>query len=135
MLKTSSHSQLARNTTWMIFGQGLRFIIQALYFVEIARSLGVRNYGAFVGVVALVGIVWPCGALGSGNVRVKNVSRDKSLFPLYWGRALFTTAICGSMLFIVVLALSHYALPAQIPLLLVALVAASDLLGLNIITI
>jgi len=135
MLKTSSHSQLARNTTWMIFGQGLRFIIQALYFVEIARSLGVRNYGAFVGVVALVGIVWPFGALGSGNLLVKNVSRDKSLFPLYWGRALFTTAICGSMLFIVVLALSHYALPAQIPLLLVALVAASDLLGLNIITI
>jgi O-antigen/teichoic acid export membrane protein len=135
MLKTFSKSKLARNTAWMILGQGLRLAIQALYFVEIARSLGARNYGAFIGVVALVGIVYPFGALGSGNLLVKNVSRDKSLFPLYWGRALATTAICGSLLLLVVLALSHFALPAEIPLLLVALVAASDLLGLNIITV
>jgi O-antigen/teichoic acid export membrane protein len=135
MIKKLSNSPLARNTAWMIFGQGLRLVIQALYFVEIARSLGVRNYGAFVGVVALVGIVYPFGALGSGNLLVKNVSRDKTLFPTYWGRALVTTAICGSILLLVVLAISHFALPPQIPLLLVALVGASDLFGLNIVTI
>ena len=81
MFKKISNSPLARNTAWMIFGQGLRLIIQALYFIEIARSLGVRNYGAFVGVVALVAIVYPFGALGSGNLLVKNVSRDKTLSP------------------------------------------------------
>jgi O-antigen/teichoic acid export membrane protein len=135
MLATFRNSKLARNTAWMMFGQGLRLVIQALYFVEIARSLGVRNYGAFIGVVALVGIVYPFGALGSGNLLVKNVSRDKSLFPIYWGRALVTTAICGSLLLLVVLALTRFVLPAEIPLLLVALVAASDLLGLNIITV
>jgi O-antigen/teichoic acid export membrane protein len=70
-------SELARNSWWMFLGQGLRLIIQMLYFVEIARSLGVRNYGAFVGVIALVGIVFPFGSLGSGNLLVKNVSRDK----------------------------------------------------------
>jgi O-antigen/teichoic acid export membrane protein len=135
MLKSFSNSPLARNTAWMISGQGLRLVIQALYFVEIARSLGVRNYGAFVGVVALVAIVYPFGALGSGNLLVKNVSRDKELFPAYWGRALATTAICGSVLLLFVLALSHFALPPQIPLLLVALVGAADLFGLNIVTI
>src|SRR5208283_3444620 len=71
MLKTFSNSPLARNTAWMMVGQGLRLVIQALYFIEIARSLGVRNYGAFVGVVALVAIVYPFGALGSGNLLVK----------------------------------------------------------------
>ncbi len=52
-------SRLARNTVWMALGQGLRLVIQALYFVLIARSLGAVNYGAFIGVVALVGIVYP----------------------------------------------------------------------------
>jgi O-antigen/teichoic acid export membrane protein len=135
MLGKLSTSKLARNTVWMIVGQGLRLVIQALYFVEIARSLGVRNYGAFVSVVALVGIVYPFGALGTGNLLVKNVSRNNALFPLYWGRALVTTAISGSLLFIIVLGLSRFALPRGIPLLLVALVAASDLFGLNIVTI
>ncbi len=135
MLGMLSNSKLARNTVWMIVGQGLRLVIQALYFVEIARSLGVRNYGAFVSVVALVGIVYPFGALGTGNLLVKNVSRNNALFPVYWGRALVTTGIIGSMLLGIALALSHFALPPEIPLLLVALVAASDLFGLNLVTI
>ena len=84
-------SALARNTLWMVSGQGLRLIIQAVYFTVIARSLGANNYGAFVGVVALVGIVYPFGMLGSGNLLVKNVSRDKSLFARYWGQALLVT--------------------------------------------
>jgi len=127
-------SSLARNTIWMILGQGLRLVIQALYFVEIARSLGVRNYGAFIGVVALVGIVYPFGSLGSGNLLVKNVARDRSLFPVYWGRALTITLTFGLALIALVLALSRFALPAEISLMLVAMVAVSDVIGLNLIT-
>ena len=126
-------SRLARNTVWMSLGQGLRLVIQALYFVLIARSLGAVNYGAFIGVVALVGIVYPFATVGSGNLLVKNVSRDASLFGLYWGRALATTAISSSVLFAVVLTLSHFALPSSIPFRLVVLVAGSDLFGLSII--
>jgi O-antigen/teichoic acid export membrane protein len=128
-------SALARNTIWMIGGQGLRLIIQALYFIEIARSLGASNYGAFIGVVALVGIAYPFGALGSGNLLIKNVARDRGLFPAYWGRALAVTAACSSLLLVLVLSASHFALPASIPLLLVLLVACADLVGLNIITV
>jgi O-antigen/teichoic acid export membrane protein len=126
-------SRLARNTVWMTLGQGLRLVIQALYFVLIARSLGAVNYGAFVGVVALVGIVYPFATLGSGNLLVKNVSRDANLFGLYWGRALATTAVSSSILFSAVLFLSHFALPGSIPFRLVILVAGSDLFGLSII--
>src|ERR1700730_11436306 len=128
-------SALARNTTWMVLGRGLGLIIQAVDFIEIARSLGVSNYGAFVGVVALVGIVWPFASMGGSNLLIKNVSRDKNLFTVYWGRALTTTCLFGSLLVLVVLLLSLFVLPPQIPLLLVILVAASDILALNIVTI
>jgi O-antigen/teichoic acid export membrane protein len=133
MVDSLRKSRLARNTVWMTLGQGLRLVIQALYFVLIARSLGAANYGAFVGVVALVGIVYPFATLGSGNLLVKNVSRDANLFGLYWGRALATTAVSSSVLFSAVLFLSHFALPGSIPFRLVILVAGSDLFGLSII--
>jgi O-antigen/teichoic acid export membrane protein len=135
MLNLSLKNALVRNTMWMFLGQGLRLIIQAFYFVEIARSLGAANYGAFVGVVALVGITYPFGALGSGNLLVKNVARDRGLFPTYWGRALAVTAASSSILLVAVLILSHFALPAAIPLRLVLLVAGADLFGLNVITV
>lgn len=134
MVKPESPSGVARNTVWMLCGQGLRLVIQALYFVLIARSLGASGYGAFIGVVALVGIVYPFGDLGSGGLLVKNVSRDKSLFPAYWGTALVRTAASSSVLFVAVLVLSHFTLPSAIPLMLVLLVAGADLLGLNIIS-
>jgi O-antigen/teichoic acid export membrane protein len=128
-------STVARNTVWMFFGQGLRLAIQAAYFIEIARSLGASNYGAFIGVVALVGIAYPFGALGGGNLLVKNVARDRSLFAAYWGRALVITFACSLVLLAAVLCASHFLLPPSIPLKLVVLVAGADLIGLNVIGI
>src|ERR1700688_4155418 len=121
-----SGNPLARNAFWMVLGQALRLVIQTLYFIEIARSLGVRNYGAFIGVVALVGIVYPFGSFGSGNLLIKNVSRDNCLFGAYWGKALVTTAGVGSLLLLGIPAISHFVLPPEIPLLLVVHVAAAD---------
>jgi O-antigen/teichoic acid export membrane protein len=135
MPNTPLKTALARNTAWMIGGQGLRLVIQAVYFIEIARSLGVRNYGAFIGVVALVGIVYPFASLGSGNLLIKNVSREKSLFSAYWGRALVFTAIGGTPLLIAVSLVARFMLPPEIPRLLIVLVAAADIYGLNIITV
>jgi O-antigen/teichoic acid export membrane protein len=135
MIERLRKSALARNTIWMFCGQGLRLVIQAIYFIEIARSLGASSYGAFIGVVALVGIAYPFGALGSGNLLVKNVARDQSLFAAYWGRALAITAAASSVLLAAVLCLSHVVLPASIPLRLVLLVAGADLVGLNIVTV
>jgi len=135
MLKLLAKSALARNTAWMSIGQGLRLAIQACYFTVIVRSLGVSNYGAFVGVVALVGIACPFGSLGCGNLLVKNVSRDQRLFATYWGTALGITAIVSLILIGLILAVSRFVLPPTIPLRLVLLVAASDLLGFNLVTI
>jgi O-antigen/teichoic acid export membrane protein len=125
-------SPLARNTGWMLVGQGLRLVIQALYFTMIARSLGASKYGAFVGVVGLVGIFSPFGSLGSGYLLIKNVARDPRQFSANWGRALSTTFFSSSVLFGIVALLSRFALPATIPLTVVLLVAASDLFGFSI---
>lgn len=130
-----SQHLLVRNTMWMIAGQGVRLVIKAVYFVEIARSLGPRNYGAFVGVVALVGIASPFGALGSGNLLIRGVSRNTISFRRYWGQSLVVTICCGSSLLAAVLLLSRFVLSTEIPLALVALVGISDILGLNIITL
>jgi O-antigen/teichoic acid export membrane protein len=135
MLKLLSKSALARNTVWMSIGHGLRLAIQASYFALIVRCLGVNNYGAFVGVVALVGIAFPFGSLGSGNLLIKNVSRDRSNFAIYWGRALVVTVICGLALVVIVLAVSRFVLPPSIPQRLVLLVAVADLLGFNLVVI
>jgi O-antigen/teichoic acid export membrane protein len=125
-------STLARNTSWMLLGQGLRLLIQALYFTVIARSLGAQNYGAFVGVVGLVGILSPFATLGTGHLLIKNVARDRSQFKRHWGRALLTTLVSGSLLFGVVLLCSRFVLPPAIPTSLVRLIAASDLFGTSI---
>jgi O-antigen/teichoic acid export membrane protein len=127
-----SENRLARNTGWMLLGLGLRLIVQGLYFAVIARALGVQNYGAFVGVVGFVGIVSPFATLGSANLLVKNVARDGVQFKENYGLALLTTLLTSSVLFGSVILISHFLLPATIPLGLVILVAASDLFGVNI---
>jgi O-antigen/teichoic acid export membrane protein len=132
--RLSSHL-LVRNTLWMMAGQGVRLVIKAIYFVAIARSLGVHNYGAFVGVVALVGIASPFGTLGSGNLLIRAVSRNAGSFRKCWGWSLVVTICCGSALLAAVLLLSRLVLNAEIPLRLVALVGISDILALNIITL
>ncbi len=135
LMKLSFKKGVPRNTLWMILGQGFRFVIQAAYFTVIARSLGAYNYGAFVGVVALVGIVFPFGGLGAGNLLIKNVAREHSLFAVYLGRGLLTTLASSGVLFFGVMFLSRFLLPSVIPRELVLLVSVSDLVGLNLITL
>jgi O-antigen/teichoic acid export membrane protein len=119
----------------MSMGQGLRLLVQAVYFTVIARALGASNYGSFVGVAALVGILYPFGAMGSGNLLIKSVARDKRTFSTAWGDALVTTAIGGAVLVGAVILLSRTVLPGTIPVHLVVVVAIADIPGLSLITI
>ena len=125
---------LTRNTFWMTLGQGSRALIQAFYFTFIARALGVTNYGAFVGVVALVGIVSPFASGGRGNLLVKHVSRNPASFPTMWGTVILTTLVAGSLAVALVTSLSSWVLPKGIPGTLIFLVGMSDIVGMNLIT-
>ncbi|BDP44148.1 hypothetical protein DAETH_41170 (plasmid) [Deinococcus aetherius] len=119
---------LIKNTIWMMGGFSARTVLQALYFLLIARSLGASEYGAFVAVTALVAILAPFASWGSGNLLIKHVARRREAFSTYWGAALAMMSISGSLLTLLVLGVYRLFLPATLPLLLVLAVAVADLI-------
>jgi O-antigen/teichoic acid export membrane protein len=94
-LRTSS---LAHNAGWMLVGQGLSLLFQAGYFILLARLLGVKEYGIFVGALAFVSLATPYGALGSGLVFVQHVSANAENFAAYWGNIILATLVTGSLI-------------------------------------
>ncbi|MGD1108394.1 MAG: flippase [Terracidiphilus sp.] len=94
-LRTSS---LARNAGWMLVGQGVSLLLQAAFFVLLARLLGVREYGVFAGAFAFVGIAMPYSTLGSGLLFMRYVSARPSTYAVYWGNILLSTVVTGTAL-------------------------------------
>jgi O-antigen/teichoic acid export membrane protein len=126
-------TRLGKNTMWALGGYGLRLFIQAAYFVIIARCLGAANYGAFIAVAALISAISPFAGLGSGNLLVKNVARNKSLLQAYWGNGLLMTISTGLLLLAIVLGVSRALLPHSIPLIVVGLIGVSDLFFVKVL--
>ena len=126
---------LARNTLWMTFGQGVRILVQFVYFVLIARILHSEGYGAFSGVVALVAVLVPFAGWGSGSLLIQNVARAPQVFPVYWGRALVITVISAIVLLVIALLLGWLILPKSVSLLIVLWVAISDLFFARVLEI
>jgi O-antigen/teichoic acid export membrane protein len=125
-------SRLARDAGHLATGQSLRLIIQALYFVLIARSLGPDNYGGFVATVALVGILTPFSGLGTANLFVKNVRSRKRGASLCWGNGLIASMVSGVILsgFVFII---DYLLHLRMPFQLVAAVCISDLILMRVV--
>lgn len=97
-IKKIRTSKLAHSAGWMLVGQGISLVLQAGYFILLARLLGVKEYGVFAGAFALVGIVMPYSAMGSGILFMRYVSADRDLFPSYWGNILLSSVTAGTIL-------------------------------------
>jgi Polysaccharide biosynthesis protein len=93
---------ILKGSLWIISGQFLSMALQAAYFVLMGRALGSREYGAFVGVVALVALLTQFSSLGMEMILLRNISRDRASFAATWGNALRISA-CG---FVVLLAVA-----------------------------
>ncbi len=119
--------RIVRDTLWLLVGKGMRLVLQAAYFVIIARTLGVANYGAFVGTTALVAIVSPFVGVGIETLLLKNVAKDRHLFREYWGNALWMVLVSGVVLMGGLALVRPIILPSISPL-LILLVAVSDLI-------
>ena len=91
-------SRLARNSSWLVAGQGLGIILQAGYFIILARLLGRTEYGIYVGAVALVSIVSQYSSVGTGMLFLRYVSQDLKKFSTYWGNILLATVGVGFLL-------------------------------------
>ena len=120
-------SQLIRNTISMLAGGAVRLGLQAIYFVIVARLLGPNQYGAFVGVASLIGVLSPFAMMGTGNLMIQSVARDRTAFHASWGNALCVTGILSVGLLALILLALRLLFPRDIPLALVALLGFSDL--------
>jgi O-antigen/teichoic acid export membrane protein len=92
-LRKLRNSRLAQNAGWVFVGQGLGFVLQAFYFILLARLLGTREYGIYAGAFALASIPSAYSTLGTGTLLVRYVSSDKKLFSIYWGNVLLVTSV------------------------------------------
>lgn len=128
-----SSGTLAQNTLWALWGYGLRVLIQAAYFVIIARCLGPGQYGGFVAATAVTNLISPFVGMGSGNLLIKNVARDRSRFSEYWGYGLRVTLISGVLMVGFVILLSAAVLPRSIPFLAILCISVSDLVAIKFV--
>jgi O-antigen/teichoic acid export membrane protein len=113
----------------MAGGFGVRAVFQFLYFVLLARALGPAEYGAFVGVLALVMFLSPFASWGSGNLLIKHVARDPSRFRERWGAALATTLLSGSLLVLLAMLITGLVFGWETALRLALPIALGDMLG------
>jgi O-antigen/teichoic acid export membrane protein len=125
---------LVRDTFWMFLAKGSGVIIQAIYFVIIARFLGAENYGSFIAVTALASLIFPFAGLGTEDILVQQVSVDKSLFNKYWGNTIFILIGNSSLIIILLLILSPYIFSTNISQITIAMILVADLICLGLLT-
>jgi len=116
---------LRRNSLWVLTGQAAKLFLQALYFILIGRALGSRQYGAFIGVGALIAVLGTFATWGSGMLMLRSVSRDRSTFPRAWGNALLMTGLLSGVVLILVFSLAHFFFSREL-LVIVPFVAFAD---------
>src|SRR6185312_1893724 len=127
-VKAQFAGKLAHNTLWMLAGQGVCLLIQAAYFIIIARGLGPKQYGTFIAVIAASQILAPFVGFGGSNLLIKNVARDVNEFPVCWGNLLFLTIGSGLCATGVVVAAARLVLPLTIPEIVIISVCLAELL-------
>ncbi|HEX5235971.1 MAG TPA: oligosaccharide flippase family protein [Silvibacterium sp.] len=116
---------LRRGSAWLVGGQMAAIAFQAVYFVLMGRTLGSREYGAFVGVVALVAVLNQFSSCGMEMILLRNVSRDRSLFAATWGSALRVSVLGFVALLAAAVGFGHVFLRPDLRL-LVPWIALSD---------
>lgn len=102
---------------------------QAIYFVLMGRTLGSREYGAFVGVVALVAVLGQFSGCGMEMILLRNVSRDRASFAATWGAALRVTVFGFVALLGVAIGFGHFFLRSDLRLLVPWIVFSDGLFG------
>jgi O-antigen/teichoic acid export membrane protein len=126
-------SNLARDTLWMLLSKLFNVVMQAAYFVLVARLLGKDNYGSFVVVAAGASIIFPFTALGSEHVLVQDVSTNKASFNNHWGNSLLLAIVNGALLTIILLLIAPIIFPKDIARSTELLILVSDLICLSLL--
>ena len=127
-----ANKSLFKDTSWLLIARLINVFVQAAYFVILARSLGAKNYGSFVGVSALASLLFPFASLGSDDVLVKEVSVNRQAFPSYWGNTLLILSVNSLAISGCLLLFARVIFPDDISQLAIAFLLVADLLGLGL---
>lgn len=126
-------SNLAQDTLWMLFSKLFNVVMQAAYFVIVARLLGRENYGSFIVITATASIVFPFVPLGGEHLLIKNVSSNRALFATYWGNGLTLLTANGALFTIILLLLAPLLFPQNVPWVAILLILIADLICLALL--
>jgi len=126
-------SSLAQDTLWMLFSKLFNIVMQAAYFIIIARLLGRENYGSFIAITAVANLIFPFVPLGSEHLLIKNVSTNRATFNTNWGNGLVLSTTNGSLFTIILLLLSPMIFPGDVPLGAILLILVADLICLALL--
>ena len=126
-------SSLAKDTLWMLASKLFNIVMQAAYFIIVARLLGKDNYGSFIAITAVANLVFPFVPLGSEHLLIKNVSVDRTAFNTNWGNGLLLTTTNGTLFTIILLSLSPLIFPVNVPLQAILLILIADLICLALL--
>lgn len=122
-------ASLRSGSLWMISGQGISIVAQGIYFVLIGRTLGSREYGVFVGVVALVAALSQFSSLGMEMILVRNISRNQESFSTTWGQSLVILVGGFFILLGVAMGFAHFVLRPDLRSLVPWIALSDGLLG------
>ena len=120
--------KIVKHTLSMLVSRSLGIFIQGAYFTIVARTLGVHDYGLFIGVAAFIGILRPYSGLGFGKILIAKVTRNPALFKEYWGNAIFMNVTSGLVLTALTILAENVFLPKTAPLTIILLIAVADLI-------
>jgi O-antigen/teichoic acid export membrane protein len=120
----TGRKSVRHEAAWIFTGRVVAVLLQAAYFVLLARLLGVSEYGIFAGAFALVSTVSPYSALGGSMLFMRYLAIEPGQAPKYWGNSLITSSVFTlvSLLVVVIVRFVHGKL-AHIGVVLVLLVA------------
>lgn len=110
----------------MLVGNVSKLGLQAAAFILIARNLGPKQYGAFIGVTAITSMIYPFVANGIGRVMIKAISRDPSCYAQQFGKTIVWTMLAGLLLGVLAFGICELILASVIDFKVVAMIVASD---------
>ena len=127
-----AQSNLLKDAIAIFRSMVLKLLIQGIYFIILARSFAPERYGAYVGIVAIVSIFIPFAAWGSGEILIKDVARNPSIFRESWGTAILKTIFFGSIFTVLVLVVYSFVSIPNVSIYSVFFVAIANLIFLRI---
>lgn len=128
-LRTSAEG---RRSMWSGIGLVGSSIAAAVTVTIAATQLGTASYGVYAGIGALVNLAAMFGAMGTKEVLLQRVTRDRAELAPAWGVLLAANAVVGVPLLWLTVGVSALLLPGR-DLVAIALIAAAEYISTGLV--